>query len=446
MSRRQLIEQIGKRLGTRKLVWFGTRGTDSQPLLQLSQFSEVYSIVAPLEALTVHGEVCLEALTGTRVDLDAYSIDYDHTPPARELLRRLYQSLGEPAVVAMYRPGAFFTSIYYPRSEFVEYLGQFHERQAPFEHKPWVESELRKRGVQVVPWRYFGDSERPRLQDILEREALVLRTSRSDGGVGLAHIQSPEELDARWPSHEDHFLSAAPFLSPNIPLNVNACVFRGGEVSLHAPSLQLIGLPGFTSRKFGYCGNDFARIRELDAHVLDAFEEAVVESGKWLANKGYLGAFGVDALLYHGEVYLTEINPRFQGSSHLSAVMDMDLDRADMFLEHIAAFLGLEPPPFVPLKILAGEQRKVSQVVCHNQRQQPVRTTAHVAPEAEHVTCTLLPRCGVVVDPEAILFRAVIDGSVTQDGLSLHTEYEEYLKTLVESLFDTVSGSEAREE
>ena len=109
------------------------------------------------------------------------------------------------------------------------------------------------------------------------------------------------------------FIAAAPYLVPNIPLNVNACVFSDSLVSLHSPSFQLIGLPGFTSRTFGYCGNDFAQVRELEGNVLDQLEHIVLESGKWLAGKGYVGAFGVDALLCKGQVYLTEINPRFQG-------------------------------------------------------------------------------------------------------------------------------------
>ena len=140
MTRKQRIEQIESRLGKRKLVWFGTRGTDSRALLEISQFSEVFSIITPFGSPSLRLEVCLETLKGLRVDLELYGLDYDTSPEALDLRRYLFASLGEPAVVATYCPGSFFTSIYYPRSEFVEYLGLFHERQAPFEHKPWVES------------------------------------------------------------------------------------------------------------------------------------------------------------------------------------------------------------------------------------------------------------------------------------------------------------------
>ncbi len=440
-SRQRRIEEIEKRLGTRSLIWFGTRGSDSQALLQIRQFREVFSIIAPLGSLSIPCEVCLENMKRIRVDLDRYSIDYDSSPEAQDLIRRLFSSLTKPTVVAMYRPSRFFTSIYYPRCDFVEYLGQFQERQAPFEHKPWVESELRKRGVRVVPWRYLGDTERARLEEILEQGPVVLRASRSDGGLGLSLITKLEDFSALSPAHADNFIGAAPYLYPNIPLNVNACVFQDGSVSLHSPSLQLIGLEGFTGRTFGYCGNDFAKVRDLDSNVLDQLEEIVVRSGRWLARMGYLGAFGVDALLYEGDVYLTEINPRFQGSSHLSSRLDMDLDRADMFLEHIAAFLGLPPSekPMRHLRELASEQHRVSQVVCHNFYPYSMRRNCKSVVDTDFFTCQLLPKSNVAIDPEAILLRAVILDSVTQDGTSICEGYRSRLSGLLEGLFDPIS-------
>jgi hypothetical protein len=444
MTRKQRIEQIESRLGKRKLVWFGTRGTDSRALLEISQFSEVFSIITPFGSPSLRLEVCLETLKGLRVDLELYGLDYDTSPEALDLRRYLFASLGEPAVVATYRPGSFFTSIYYPRSEFVEYLGLFHERQAPFEHKPWVESELNKLGVRIVPWRYFGDEEGQRLGEVLEQGPMVLRSSRSDGGAGLRLITAPDDVDKIWPVHHDSFIGAAPYLAPNIPLNVNACVFRDGSVSLHSPSLQLIGIEGFTNRTFGYCGNDFAQVRELDVEILDELERITRTTGKWLASMGYLGAFGIDAIVYDGKVYLTEVNPRFQGSSDVSAQLDKNLDRPDIFLEHLAAFLGLSPSRSMCLRDLVREQGKTSQVVCHNCRPHPTRRSARLVPKLGGISYMLLPASGVTVDPEAILFRAVIAGSVTEDGRSLSEQYKGQLLESVSRLFDNRSTTIGR--
>lgn len=44
-----------------------------------------------------------------------------------------------------------------------------------------------------------------------------------------------------------------------------------------------------------------------------------------------------------GRIYFTEVNPRFQGSSALSAEIAGELGVPDLLLEHLAASLGLEP-------------------------------------------------------------------------------------------------------
>ena len=106
-----------------------------------------------------------------------------------------------------------------------------------------------------------------------------------------------------------------------------------------------------------------------------------------------------------------------------------------MFLEHIAAFLGLPAPPFVGLRDLARNQPKIAEVVCHNIDPNPVyRRTGHPS-EISDVSCTLLPKHHIVVAPEAILFRAVVEDSVTVDGGSLREEYGVKLWDLVHSLF-----------
>ena len=95
----------------------------------------------------------------------------------------------------------------------------------------------------------------------------------------------------------DGFLAASRYLDPHIPLNINACVFQDGTVTLHGPSVQLIGIPDLTRRTFGYCGNDFGAIRHLDPRFVKEFEKMVLKVGGWLWSQGYLGAFGVDALV-----------------------------------------------------------------------------------------------------------------------------------------------------
>ena len=83
-------------------------------------------------------------------------------------------------------------------------------------------------------------------------------------------------------------------------MNVDGCIFRDGTIHIRHPSLQLIGIPSCTNRSFGYCGNDFAFAvaNVLGEKGLSELETITQHTGEWLYTQGYIGAFGVDAMLY----------------------------------------------------------------------------------------------------------------------------------------------------
>lgn len=418
-------------------MWIGFRGADARVLLQIPQLSKIFSITAPLEYSDSISEVCLETLQKRRHDLHSYDPDLDSSPEATEMHRLMFIALEEPTVVLTFRPDDFFTSAYFPHSDVVEYLGLLRLRQAPFEHKPWVETELSKLGVRTVPWRYYGLHDFPPLADLLRQGPLVVRSCHSAGGAGLVVVREPSNMDIKRQYSQERFVAVAPYLEPNIPLNVNACVFQDGTVSLHAPSVQLIGISSCTNFPLGFCGNDFEQIHSLDEDILDEFEVMTVKAGGWLASLGYIGAFGIDAILYDGHIRLTEINPRFQNSSVVAAEIDQELDRPDMYLNHMAAFFGMNPPPFVPLKELAKCQHDMSQIICYNRCHQPVHSRNATTPTHSALQCTLLPALDVAVMPEGMLFRAIARGSVTLDGQTLKKEYETQIEDFTRHLFSS---------
>jgi hypothetical protein len=419
MIRRSYIDRIQESLGDRKLIWVGTRGHDAIGLLDIAQFSESYGIIAPLGSLSLNVDLALEQLTKRRVDLDTYTIDDDRSAEANEFRRRLLASLSEPACVVAYRSLALLSAICYPRHEFVTYLGMFHERQATFEHKPWVETELRKIGLPVIPWRYFADEDRRRLQEeLFSHGVLVLRANRSDGGAGVGAIERAHEIPQHLSRYAGGFLAAAPLLEPHIPLNASACVFRDGAITVHPPSFQLIGIEKCTRRRFGYCGNDFGAVRELDSALLADFAALIEHTGRWLHSEGYVGAFGVDALIYDGRVYLTEVNPRFQGSSALCARIDRYAGRPDIYLCHLGALLGLTSPPTCALRELIADQPEYAQVVMHHRAPGMIRLNS-VEPRRPKLECEIAPDPEIDILSDAIMFRAVVAQRVTSDGRTL---------------------------
>ena len=438
-SRRQRLREIRDRIGRRKVVFFGTRGADSRPILETEQFRDCISLVAPLSAVSMPNECCLETLTGFRVDLDTYHTDRDSSEGARLLHHSFLRACDEPSILMTYRPAEFLTSVCFPRLATTQYLGVFDGLCAMLEHKPFVETSLRAAGVPVVGWRYFADEDMPRLAELINHEPHVLRVNRSSGGKGLVLAQSPEELQAIWPSHTDRFIGAAPLLHPSVPLNIGACVFPDGSVTLHTPSVQLIGLECCTGRQFGYCGNDWGAMRGLEPQLLDRLQEVVLQSGRWLSRMGYIGAFGIDALLHRGDVLLSEVNARFQGSSAISAELDSQMDLPDIYQDHMAAFLGLPAPPVVHMRDLVREQAATSQIICYNCSNREVVLRDTYAGTSTLVRVDLLPRPGIRLAQDAILFKAVVNHSVTGDGLSLSQDLHDKVVVLASHLFTGVN-------
>ena len=214
MDRISAIQKIEDKIGHRRLLWVGTRGSDAQPLLRIGQFAGVFGLIAPLGvSYSPDGsEAYLENLSGTRIDLNSYSVDQDNSDHAWELNRLIRKALTPGTLVIAYRPTAFLAAACYSRIEHATYLGIFHGFQSAYEHKPWVETELAARGVSTIPWRYFCDDDRAVMLEWMEGRSCVIRANYSDGGAGLTLVRFNEEQDIKMPSHTGGFLAVAPFL------------------------------------------------------------------------------------------------------------------------------------------------------------------------------------------------------------------------------------------
>jgi hypothetical protein len=433
-NRKVLLKQIAERLGGRQLIWWGVRGSDAYPLLELEQFSQCFSFVAPLGATMLGDEVCLENLSHHRVDLNTYDAGEDRSKEFDAFYQQLLSACEEPSTLITYSPWPLVATIYFAKAASVDYLGIFHEQQAVFEHRAWVESELRREGIQVLPWRYISDRDQSIVFEAVQKVPHVLRTKHSSGGTGFTLIRDPRRV----PSLKDYgerLFALAPYLEPNTPLNISGCIFPSGEITLHGPSLQLVGIPCCTQKILGYCGNDFARIRDLDKSVLDSLELMSLKTGHWLHRKGYIGAFGIDAVFHDGNLYLSEINPRFQGSSAEAARIEAAMGIPDIFISHIAAFLGLEAPSIIHVRDLVREQEATAQIYCYNQRPDHVHRVAQESPQQKSWVLQIVPSPTVTVAPGATLFKMVVKGPVTENGLTLMPDYHISIQDLVARLF-----------
>lgn len=429
---------VRAKLAGRRLIWAGIRGEDGEALRQLPELHASFATIAPLRSGTMAPElnVTLESLTGRRPDLDDPNLDLDGTKEADEFRRRFLRAVSGRCVVMTYRPTSLIAAFAFSMADTMTLAGMFRDRQQAFENKPWVETRLAAEGVRGLDWRYVADEHRSQVLRWVEDRPYVLRASRASGGVGIALARTPEEVEANWPAEPDRFVAVAPYLSDATPVNFSGCVWADGTVRLHPVSVQLIGISGCTDRPFGYCGNDFAAAATLDPRELEEIDTLGKTVGRWLHREGYLGVFGLDALVSQGDVRFTEINARFQGSSAVSAEIAASMDLPDLFLDHLAATLGADPQSTSPtVTDWVHAQPPIAQVVVHNTGTTPLsrlRDTS-LPGHDDGVRLAQLAQ-GVAVDPGATLCRTTLPRRVTDSGFELDTETQ-HIVTRIQHAF-----------
>ncbi len=107
------------------------------------------------------------------------------------------------------------------------------------------------------------------------------------------------------------------------------------------PSVQIVGIPGCTRRPEIYCGNDFSAAGMVSKSIREEICTIMEKIGLFMGSKGFLGLFGMDFLLYDNQVLALEINPRFQGSTMLLSLLQMDRGEIPVAALHVMQFMGL---------------------------------------------------------------------------------------------------------
>ncbi len=436
MDRSQLRNAISRRIGDRNLVFFGTRGDDVEGVGDQPQLAAAFSLIGTHRGRSGLLSGSLEDICGSRVDLDSYDIDDELQAEAVvELRRQVMRVLSRPSVVFTYRPSTFLSAICFARAAMCEYAGMFAAHQSAFEHKPWVESMVQSQGIQGIPWTYVADEDQIDSLHYLADGPIVLRRSRSSGGTGLVRIDSADDLQGLWPQQEEAFVSVSPYIPDGVPANVSAVVWPK-EVTLHGVSVQLIGVPGLTSRPFGYCGNDFAAAKQLDPQVIAQMEAATSKIGGWLGQRGFRGAFGVDFLIDGDRALFMEVNPRLQGVTHLACQIAAGQDRSCVLMEHLAANLGLdvlEPGPSLLEQVRSAPD--VAHLVVHA----PDTGKPEVSGEELAFAASSWPSvrrvdvvCPTEVEPQcgATLARLTVGEQVTATGFELEPGWADRISSV----------------
>lgn len=422
------INEIKKVLNGSELVWFGTRGIDAEPLMKALPLSTIVSQIAPIlsdNTLNINQD-CLETRTRRRVDLDRYDIDFDFTNEAMGLKLNILRDVSSRTALIAYRPAEFLASVAFT-NPLVHQYSPFHLTQRQLEHKPWVERQFERIGIPILSWQYARDGDIETIKRCLEGGPLVGRTNTGAGGAGIIKFDSIEDFQAHFPVHYDGFLGLTPYLDGAIPMNVNACVYYTGEVHVFPPSLQLIGIRECTTRELGYCGNDYVAAGALPSNLHDEIEHIASKVGKWLRKLEYLGVFGLDYMIHNEKVVVTELNPRFQGSTPLCAELCQFFGWPDPFTEHVAAYAGLTVPRECPgcenqntTIFKSSGTVQASHIVYHNKSPQAIRVRGYQEPDSSSAfMLKAIPEPNIYVENHAIIMKSVHRRQVTENGYTL---------------------------
>lgn len=430
-DRATLLRQVAERLGSRQLVWAGLRGADLEPLSDIPQLSASFSIVGDYSGRSDVASHAYENNTGVRVDPEVWDIDEHRADEATLLFRhRLLAALSPSSALVSYRPSTFLSAIHFARRDRCWNLGLFGAHQSVFEHKPFVESAVAELDVPHVPWTYVADEEQLQARDLDSPTGLVLRRSRTSGGEGFVRISKAMDVAAHWPSVREGFVSVAPYIADAIPVNVGATVWPNAResdcVSVHWPSVQLIGIESCVTRPFGYCGNDFSLARELDSQTIEQIDQSTKAIGRWLRSMGYVGSFGVDYLVHDGVPLFTEVNPRFQGSTRASCQLSVERGEACLMLEHLAAWLRVEKPEEAdPLGARVREMPDLANIAVHwtGEEARTVDGSSLVSQMFQVMDSdvrfdSLVPHT-VSSDPGSLVTRLTLRQRVTESGFEL---------------------------
>ncbi len=317
--------------------------------------------------------------------------------------------------------------------------------------KTWVRRQLKRLGVPVIPgsevrlapWQF---------PTLVRRHGLPLVVSldHSAAGSGVHLVHTEAEFRALAEVHRGAAASVMRFIDGR---SLSMAAVRTHEaVLLGEASLQVIGQPSLTNLNFGWCGNDFSGAH-LQEHELEQMRAIQTRVGEWLGDLcvggrcGFRGIFGIDFLSDGRNVYFTEINPRFLGTTALMADRQQELGRIPTSFLHMVPFLPdtTVDEEFVEEYNSRSRSLDVSQLCLHNVAGEDVVVEGAIEPgryafDEQELRLRFLGPAERLSQTEAY-DEIVITGEIPVEGTHLLRQSDEICKVYS---YEPVLGSDGR--
>lgn len=168
-----------------------------------------------------------------------------------------------------------------------------------------------------------------------DESGFVIQGSFSCGGSDTWLVSNEEDMKKVLSDIALHDVyTVTPYKKESISVNIHLVIYEN-QILLFPASVQII-----SERKNHLCysGADFVIVDQLPQEITDKIQSYGELIGKCLQAAGYRGICGIDFLTTRNEVFLMEVNARFQSSSFLinSALKRMSLPSLQEL--HIDAF------------------------------------------------------------------------------------------------------------
>ncbi len=317
------------------VVWLGLRASDYS-MIRFIDPNMVVSTRYGKDTINIENKLSMvsaEKHTKTRTDSHMEELD-PYIPDFLKFLASL-EDVSANLVCYYSTPKLEELVSKYPN---IHILNPPHSLKSYLDQKTVVTRQLKELGVKCIPGVEGAFSQE--MFDPIARKydlPFVVRFDESSAGFGVYLINSHADFMDLLPQNLGKPTTFMKYIDGK-SLNINA-VRTYNFVVFSEPSFQIIGPKECTINEFGYCGNDFNIGSKISDEQLQSIFSITQKVGDWLGNLGYYGMFGLDLLADEKDVYFTEINPRFQGSTSTLVDRQIEIGKIPLSFFHLVPYL-----------------------------------------------------------------------------------------------------------
>ncbi len=205
----------------------------------------------------------------------------------------------------------------------------------------------------------------------------VIQLPRGYSGNSTFLIENKNDLEKIVEKYENRIVKFSKYIEGDA-YTLNVCVGNFGIV-VSQLIYQITGLTLFNKNQLGTSGNDYVYSERLSSIEKKRIFNYTKKIGKYMAQLGYQGIFGLDLIIDKNDVNLIEINPRFVGSIPAFTKLQLQNQEVSFLFLHLSEFLGLNVDSELLLEDLSYEKWNkqnifsFSQLVLRNTKDVPIK-------------------------------------------------------------------------